>query len=210
MDGVEHSVDLLERILEIETEELRPLLNDEIKNHFLRIIDRPYWPDLSPDFVLSIRQHVVADDLTDPLVMDVGPSTGQRQVTSLVFIASLVALAKRRANIPTILRGLAGSEYPIVMDSPFGSLSTRFREGVTRWVPTLAPEVLLLLSDTQFKGPVEKILGETKKVGRRYFLRLHGPGLKDKEDDVLVIDGCSYPRYQEASEEYTEIVEITE
>ena len=160
--------------------------------------------------MLSIRQQVAAEDLEDPLIMEVGPSTGQRQITSLVFIASLVALAKRRADIPTIVRGLGGAEYPIVMDSPFGSLSTRFREGVTRWIPTLAPEVLVLVSDTQFKGSVEKVLNETRKLGRRYYLRLHGPGLKDKEDDTLTIGGRSYQRYFEAPEEKTDIVEIEE
>ena len=210
LDAVEQTADLLEEILQIETEELRPLLNDEIRNHFQKIIDQPYWPELSEDFVLSIREKITSEDLDDPIVLEVGPSTGQRQVTSLVFIASLVALAKKRAKIPTILRGLTGSEYPIVMDSPFGSLSTRFREGVSRWIPSLAPQVLAMVSKTQFEGPVEKIFEATKKVGRRYYLQLHGPELKDREPDALALDGCQYQQYFDRVEKKTVIKEIEE
>lgn len=210
LDAVEQSADLLEEILQIETEELRPLLNDEIRKHFQEIIDQPYWPELSEEFVLSIREKITAEDLDDPVVLEVGPSTGQRQVTSLVFIASLVALAKKRDKIDTILRGLKGSEYPIVMDSPFGSLSTRFREGVSRWIPSLAPQVLAMVSRTQFEGPVEKTFDATKKVGRRYYLQLHGPQLKDRGQDVLTLDGCQYQQYFDGPEKKTVIKEIEE
>ena len=210
LDAVEQTADLLEEILQIETEELRPLLNKEIRDHFQKIIDQPYWPELSEDFVLSIREKITSEDLNDPVVLEVGPSTGQRQVTSLVFIASLVALAKRRAQIPTILRGLTGSEYPIVMDSPFGSLSTRFREGVSRWIPSLAPQVLAMVSKTQFEGPVEKTFDAIKKVGRRYYLQLHGPELKDREPDALILDGCQYQQYFDLPEKKTVISEIEE
>ena len=210
LDAVEHSADLLEEILRIETEELRPLLNDEIRKHFQEIIDQPFWPELSEDFVLSIREKIFSEDLEDPVILEVGPSTGQRQVTSLVFIASLVALAKKRDKITSILRGLAGSEYPIVMDSPFGSLSTRFREGVSRWIPSLAPQVLAMVSRTQFYGPVQDTFAKTKKVGRRYYLELHGPGLKDREQDCFELKGVQYQQYFEAQEKKTVIVEIKE
>lgn len=210
LDIVEGSADLIERILEIETDELRPLLNEEIKKHFLRIIDRPYWPELSADFILKVRENITTVDAGKLDEIDVALSTGQRQITSLVFIASLLALAKRRADIPTILRGLSGSEYPIVMDSPFGTISTHFRKGVTRWVPSLAPEVLMMVSDEQFRGPVAETLRDTKKVGRRYYIRVHGPGEKPHEEDMLTVDGRSYQRYFETPEKFTDIVEIEE
>jgi DNA sulfur modification protein DndD len=210
LDAVEHAADLMEEVLQTETEELRPLLNDEIRKHFKEIIDQPFWPELSEDFVLSVKERITSEDLEDPVVLEVGPSTGQRQVTSLVFIASLVALAKQRAKIPTILRGLTGSEYPIVMDSPFGSLSTRFREGVAQWIPSLAPQVLGMVSRTQFYGAVEQTFGKTKKVGRRYYFQLHGPGLIDREGDRFELNGVDYQQYFEEPEKRTVIVEIEE
>ncbi len=210
LNAVEQAADLMEEILKIETEELRPLLNDEIRKHFQEIIDQPFWPELSEDFVLSVKERITSEDLEDPVVLEVGPSTGQRQVTSLVFIASLVALAKQRAKIPTILRGLTGAEYPIVMDSPFGSLSTRFREGVARWIPSLAPQVLAMVSRTQFYGAVQDTFATTKKVGRRYYFQLHGPGLLDREGDRFELNGVDYQQYFEGPEKKTVIVEIEE
>ena len=155
LDAVDDCAALLEQILEAETQDLRPLLNEEINRHFRRIMTKDYWAELTEGFTLRIRKQVAAvEDDEDPATMDVALSTGERTVTSLVFIASLVALAKRRSEIPTILRGLSGSAYPVAIDSPFGSLSI-FREGVARDIPELAPQVLLLVSPEQYNGAVE-------------------------------------------------------
>ena len=139
---------------------------------------------------------------------DVAQSTGQRQITSLVFIASLVALARQRGKIPTILRGLSGAEYPMVMDSPFGQLSTRFRSGVARWIPNLAPQVIILVSHTQFEGPVADELKKSKKVGKRYYLAYHGRELPKAAEQELQINKARVQVYFEAKEEHTQICEL--
>jgi DNA sulfur modification protein DndD len=207
LKAVEDAAALLQRILDIETQELRPELNKEIKNHFAKIIDRPYWPELSGDFRLRILHDVVVDE-TKNETTDVALSTGQRQVTSLVFIASLVALARRRSEIPSIVRGLSGSRYPMVMDSPFGQLGVLFREGVARWIPSLAPQVVILVSHTQFNGPVEDELKKSKRVGRRYYLAYHGPEVRKDADTELTLGRSKYQVYQHNREEFTEICEI--
>ncbi len=208
LDAVEESVKVLERILKQETEELRPLLNDEINSHFKKIIDRAYWAELSEDFVLSIRKNVMLESGDEGPTTDVAQSTGQRQITSLVFIASLVALARQRGKIPTILRGLSGAEYPMVMDSPFGQLSTRFRSGVARWIPNLAPQVIILVSHTQFEGPVADELKKSKKVGKRYYLAYHGRELPKAAEQELQINKARVQVYFEAKEEHTQICEL--
>lgn len=208
LDAVEESVALLESILAFEIEDMRPILNDEINSHFKKIIDRGYWAELSEDFVLSIRKSVAVQEGTDDQVLDVAQSTGQRQVTSLVFIASLVSLARRRGEIPTIIKGLTGAEYPMVMDSPFGQLSTRFREGVARWVPDLAPQVVIFASSTQYEGPVANVLRQSKRIGKRYYLSYHGPHLQPDARQELVIEGQHLEQYFESPEEYTEIIEV--
>lgn len=140
--------------------------------------------------------------------IDVALSTGQRQVTSLVFIASLLALARKRSEIPTILRGLSGNEYPLVTDSPFGSLSI-FRWGVAKWVPDLAPQVVLLVSPKQFDGDVaEDPARETGRVGRRYYLAYHGPSIPERAQPELVVDGVTVQQYFESQEEFTEVKEL--
>ena len=208
LDAVEESVGLLERILAFEIEDLRPILNDEINRHFKKIIDRGYWAELSEEFVLAIRKNIAIDEGENDQVLDVALSTGQRQVTSLVFIASLVSLARRRGEIPTIIKGLAGAEYPMVMDSPFGQLSTRFREGVARWVPDIAPQVVIFASSTQYEGAVANVLRESKRIGKRYYLSYHGPHLQPDARQELVVEGQRLDQYFESPEEFTEIIEV--
>lgn len=208
VDAVEECADLLEAILKAETEELRPILNDEIAKHFKKIIDRDYWAELNEDFELTIR-HRIGGEGEESIEEDVSLSSGQRQVKLLVFIASLLALSRRRSEIPTILKGLSGSEYPLVTDSPFGQLSD-FRAGISRWVPNLAPQVIILVTPKQYDGDVEKALKETGRIGARYFLAYHGPqnSLREGARKEIEIEGRAYQQYVEASEEATEIKEI--
>lgn len=209
VSAVEDSAALLQQILDAETEELRPLLNDEIAKHFRKIMDRDFWPELSKDFTLRIRKRVAgANTEGGDSEIDAALSTGQRTVTSLVFIASLVALANRRSEIPTIVRGLSGSAYPIAIDSPFGSLSM-FRKDVARYIPELAPQVLLLVSPTQYDGDVHEALEASGRVGRRYYLTFTGPTMPDRATSELEINGQKLQQYFSSDEEeFTRICEL--
>jgi DNA sulfur modification protein DndD len=209
LDAVEESVKMLERVLQLEIDDLRPVLNKEIDDHFKKIVlKRSMWVELSEDFKLTVRKKILTESENNSQVLEVAPSTGERQVTSLVFIASLVSLAKRRAEIPTILKGLSGAEYPMVMDSPFGQLGTYFREGVAQWIPSLAPQVVIFVSSTQYEGPVAEVLRKERRVGKRYYLCYHGPKLAENARPELVVDGKRLEQYVEADEEQTEIREL--
>lgn len=209
LDAVDDCGELLERILEEEVQELRPMLNDEINQHFRRIMTKSYWAELGADYTLRIKKQIVnSDNIGESTETSVALSTGERTVTSLVFIASLVALAKRRSKIPTILKGLSGSTYPIAIDSPFGSLSI-FREGVARDIPELAPQVLLLVSPEQYNGAVEKALNTTNRVGKRYYLAYHGPTIPENANPSLLVNGEEIQQYfPDKHDEYTELVEM--
>lgn len=207
VDAVEDCAEILENILKAETEDLRPLLNDEIDSHFRKIMAKDYWAELTENYTLRIRKRVAGSD-GDETEIDAALSTGERTVTSLVFIASLVALAKRRSEIPTILRDLAGSAYPVAIDSPFGSLSI-FRDGVARNIPELAPQVMLLVSPEQYNGQVERALNETGRVGKRYYLAYHGPTMPERANPELVVNGQAIQQYfPDKNEEYTAIKEL--
>ena len=209
VDAVEDCAKILEEILEAETQDLRPLLNHEIDSHFRKIIDRDYWAELTENYTLRIRKRITGgEDNENTMEVDAALSTGQRTVTSLVFIASLVALAKRRSEIPTILKDLAGSTYPVAIDSPFGSLSI-FRRGVARYIPELAPQVLLFVSPEQYNGQVEEALNESGRVGKRYYLAYHGPTIPERANPELIINGHEIKQYYPCqTDEYTEIKEL--
>jgi len=207
--AVEDCTDILQRILEAETEDLRPLLNEEISRHFRKIIDRDFWPELADDFTLRIRKRVAGAVVdSNEAEIDAALSTGQRIVTALVFIASLVALASLRAKIPTIIRGLSGSDYPIAIDSPFAPLSM-FRKEVARYIPELAPQVVLLVSPSQYDGDVHEALESVGRIGKRYYLSFTGPTIREDANPDLVIGGEKFQQYYPSrDEEFTTICEL--
>ena len=119
-----------------------------------------------------------------------------------------MSLAEKRAEIPTIMRDLAGAVYPLVIDSPFGALSV-FRDGVARHIPELAPQVLLLVSPETYRGTVERALADTNRIGRRYFLVHHGRKIVGNHAPDLELNGTFYPLFvQDDDDEYTEIREV--
>lgn len=209
VDAVEDCTSILEQILKAETEELRPLLNTEIDSHFRKIMTKDYWAELTDNYTLRIRKRVAGGDGSNDVVeIDAALSTGERTVTSLVFIASLVALAKRRSEIPTILKDLAGSAFPIAIDSPFGSLSI-FREGVAKYIPELAPQVVLFVSPKQYEGDVQAALKASGRISKQYYLRYYGPAMPEKAAPELIVDGQPIQQYISLeNDEYTEIVEL--
>ncbi|MEQ1853364.1 MAG: AAA family ATPase [Chthoniobacteraceae bacterium] len=203
LDTLEQCITVLDQILKAEREALRPYLNEEINRHFQSIIDRDYWAELSEDFVLTIRKNVAGGG-----DIDVAQSTGQRQITSLVFIGSLVALAEERTKVPTILKGISGSVYPLVMDSPFGQLGDRFTRGIARLIPKLASQVVILVTAKQYKGAVEEELKTSGRIGKRYMLVYQAPSLKEDAADELAVEGNMYKQYSVSDEEMTEIRDI--
>jgi DNA sulfur modification protein DndD len=212
LTAAEVAANLLQRILDIETTELLPVLNKEIHQHFQKIIGKAFWADLSEDFKLRIMKHIIVsepdDDVQRSEAREVALSQGERQVTALVFIASLLALARRRSEIPTIIKGLTGSEYPLVMDSPFGQLS-QFRAGVARWIPELAPQVIIFVSSSQFEGTVADELIRSKRIGKRYYLTYHGPNIQPEAKRELQIGQNLVTVYfEEKKDEFTEICDL--
>jgi DNA sulfur modification protein DndD len=67
----------------------------------------------------------------------------------------------------------AGGVYPLVMDSPFGSLEDDYRQKVASWIPKLASQVIVLVSKTQWRNEVETAV--RPRIGREYVLQLHSP-----------------------------------
>jgi DNA sulfur modification protein DndD len=133
-----------------------------------------------------------------------------RQVMLLVFVASLLSLARERAQIPTILKNLSGNAYPLITDSPFGQLDKNLRKGVASYVPQLAPQIVVLVTPTQYEGPVEEALKNTNRIAKRYYLAYHGPenSLRKGSQATLSIEGKEFQQYFTSNEEFTEIKEL--
>jgi DNA sulfur modification protein DndD len=205
---VDETIEVLERILAFEREDLRKELGEEIDRHFNKVKLKPdHYLELTEDFRLVLTKKTGAGK-NGPPNLNVAHSTGERQVMSLVFIASLVALARRREELPTILKDVEGGSYPMVMDSPFGQLGDEFRAGISNWIPQLAPQVVILVSSSQYRGEVERELNQTGRVGKRYLLTYHAPTKRPEANETISIGGKRLKQYFQNDVEFTDIKEI--
>ncbi len=106
---------------------------------------------LNEKFELTIRNKVSHQ----PQIL----STGERQITSLSFIGALVSYAKEKAN-SDLITDFSGGDFPIVMDSAFGNLDPTHKANVAKGLPQLATQVIVIISDAQWKGTVEENIAE--------------------------------------------------
>lgn len=86
-------------------------------------------------------------------------STGERQITSLAFIGALVSYAKEKTQ-SDLITDFSGGDFPIVMDSAFGNLDPTHKANVAKGLPQLASQVIVIISDEQWKGTVEENIAE--------------------------------------------------
>jgi DNA sulfur modification protein DndD len=206
LERVDSVVDLLRRLLEVESEDLGKELGKEIERVFSRVTLQDYRLQLTQDFSLRLLKTIRTE--SGMVSVEVAHGQGHRQVMSLVFISSLVALAQRRNEIPSIMKDLQGGDYPLVMDSPFGQLGEEFRGAIAKNVPQLAPQAIVLVSSSQYRGEVERELGSSNRIGRRYILRYHAPSKRDDAAGSLTLNGATFDIYQKDETEHTEVVEV--
>ena len=105
------------------------------------------------------------------------------------------------------ITGPESAVYPIVMDSPFGSLDATYRHQIAEHIPALADQVVLMATRTQWRGEVEESL--SRRTSRQYVLTYYTPR-DDVEGDSIEIRGTSYDLVKRSPNEfeYTEITEV--
>lgn len=84
-------------------------------------------------------------------------SAGERQVLSLSFIAAMARAAE--------------SEAPLIMDTPFGRLSSAHREAITAKLPSLAPQLVLFVTDEELRDQALENL--RPRIGAEYQLNFN-------------------------------------
>jgi DNA sulfur modification protein DndD len=93
------------------------------------------------------------------------------------------------------------------MDSPFGSLDHTYRRQVAKYMPQLANQLIVLVTQTQWRTEVEE---EMKNyLGKEYILVYHSPK-EDCQEESFIREGISYPLVVKSKDvyEYTEIIEV--
>lgn len=82
-------------------------------------------------------------------------SAGERQVLSLSFITAMAQVSEEEA--------------PLVMDTPFGRLSSHHRNSITERLPQLADQLILFVTDEELRDQARQNL--EKVIGAEYRLK---------------------------------------
>lgn len=82
-------------------------------------------------------------------------SAGERQVLSLSFITAMSRVSEEEA--------------PLVMDTPFGRLSSQHRNAITQHLPDLAGQLVLFVTDEELRDQARRNL--ESRIGVEYRLR---------------------------------------
>lgn len=173
-------VDRLETQLRAAEEDARTAIEKTVSD----IADEFYMKDVTVR--ISDNYSMTVFDGEKPI----GQSTGEAQMLGLAFTAALASYAKERKRTEHAYL-LPGTIAPLIIDSPFGQLDSSYRRAVARFLPKLAGQVVLLLSDTQ---ATPEVLEEIEPyIGSQYVLTLHSTA-EDTEgkQKSIPINGAHY------------------
>jgi DNA sulfur modification protein DndD len=196
--------DAIERLTEVrnrQEKQFRLQLEKRLQEIFNSISFTPYIPQISDKYELTLTE------TTSGIEASVAASTGENQILSLSFIASIIDKVRDWSAKRKILTVPDSSTFPIVMDSPFGSLDETYRRRIAQTLPELANQLIVLVTKTQWRGEVEVEMSE--RIGREYVLTYYS-SKPDCEQDYIEIGEESYPLVKQSPNEfeYTEVTEV--
>jgi DNA sulfur modification protein DndD len=201
IDAAQEASDRLKQLKMNQDVLFREQLGAEIAKLYAEISFKSYQPLLSEKYELSLVEMI---DGKEELV---GASTGENQILSLAFIGSIIDRVRQWSKAGLIM-GPDSSTFPIVMDSPFGSLDAVYRRQVAKLLPLLADQVIVMVTKTQWRTEVAEEM--QPRIGKEYVLTYNSP-----KPDLMVDDiecrGERYPLVRKSAQEfeYTEILEVS-
>ena len=113
-------------------------LEKRVQEIFNSISFTPYLPCLSSNYELNLIEN------TSGMTMPVAASTGENQILSLSFIGAIIDLVREWSKQSNLM-GPDSSQFPMIMDSPFGSLDEVYRRQVAKSIPLLANQLVVLV-----------------------------------------------------------------
>lgn len=196
--------DTIERLSEVKNRQenqFRLQLEQRVQEIFSEISFTPYIPKISENYELSLVEN------TTGIEAPVAASTGENQILSLSFIASIIDKVREWSEKKKMMMVPDSSTFPIVMDSPFGSLDANSRRHIARTIPKLANQLVVLVTKTQWRIEVEEEIVD--KIGKEYVL-VYYSSKPNCEQDFIELHGERYSLVRQSLNgfEYTEIVEV--
>ena len=177
----------------------RMQLEKRVQEIFSSISFKPYLPKLSDKYELNLVENTSGKEAP------VAASTGENQILSLSFIGGIIDRVREWSKEEMMMPD--SSTFPIVMDSPFGSLDEIYRRKIAKIIPKLANQLVVLVTKTQWRGEVAEEI--TNRIGREYVLTYYS-SKPDCQQDSIELGGKNYPLVRQSPNEfeYTEIIEV--
>ncbi|MCC5629748.1 AAA family ATPase [Nostoc sphaeroides CHAB 2801] len=196
--------DAIERLTEVrnrQEQQFRLQLEKRVQEIFMDISVTPYIPKISEKYELTLVEN------TTGIEAPVAASTGENQILSLSFIASIIDKVREWSEKRKMMMIPDSSTFPIVMDSPFGSLDENSRRHIAKTIPQLANQLIVLVTKTQWRGEVEAEM--TERIGREYVLTYYS-SKPNCEQDYIELGEERYPLVKQSPNEfeYTEIIAV--
>lgn len=185
-------------------EEIRNTLSNRLNTKFQSILHAQKNAKIDDDFRLVITE---GDD--EEVVS--AKSDGEGQLISLLFISTLIDMARNREqkrNTNDIDPG-AGI-YPIVIDSPYGQFDTVYKQYISEVVRDMAPQVIILLNQEQWNDGKDLYPIFKETISNQYVLIAHRPklSLSLSKSNKINYNGLSVDMEVLDDEEFTEIKNI--
>ncbi|AUC60363.1 Exonuclease SbcC [Cyanobacterium sp. HL-69] len=202
INATEESIKCLQEVKIRLENQFRLALEKRLQEIFSTISFTPYQPQLNENYELNLIEN------TSGIPLDVAASTGENQILSLSFIGAIIDMVKQWSTEDSIVKPSA-HQFPIIMDSPFGSLDEIYRTQVAKAIPQLANQLVVLVTKTQWRMEVEKEMDNY--IHRQYVLVYRSPK-QDCQEDYITLYGKQYPLVKKSDNqfEYTEIIEVSQ
>lgn len=146
----QRAADAISKVYETFANEVRLRIEAKTKEIFKKLV----WKDshfqdvrVTPEFNLEVIDRW--NTLARPEL-----SAGERQVLSLSFITAMSRISEEEA--------------PLIMDTPFGRLSSKPRNNITEHLPNLADQLVLFVTDEELRGEARENL--EPRIGAEYRL----------------------------------------
>ncbi|MCM2357515.1 MAG: AAA family ATPase [Geobacteraceae bacterium] len=150
LDLAQRAADAIGEMYQSFADEMREKIQDKTKEIFKKLVwKESHFQDvkLGPDFNLEV---------IDRYGYSARPelSAGERQVLSLSFIMAMSRISDEEA--------------PLVMDTPFGRLSSHHRNAIAEHLPTLASQLILFVTDEELRDEARQNM--EARIGAEYRL----------------------------------------
>jgi DNA sulfur modification protein DndD len=193
------AIECLQAIRHRQEELFRHQLQEKVREIFSQVSFSGYIPQVTEKYELILTDK---EGNSQPIPA----STGENQLLSLSFIGAIIERVRQWSR-EKVLAVPDSSSFPIVMDSPFGSLDRHARRQVATILPQLADRLAILVTPTQWRGEVAAAI--SPRVGKQYIFVYHS-SRKDTANEQIQLNGKFYPLVLPSDNEfdYTECVVV--